>query len=456
MTRASSLAGRSPTRWIASAIVLALIVQVVGVTTWWSCWHWRAGHVVLTNDGPPLSVQVLDESDDRPIGEPQDLIRRRTLELPSGGYRLHVEGEARLSRTYRLAINRGESFTQPLTLDDNRLLGERPEPIRGMPGPRHDPIPFAEEVWALELTLGRSDLIEVSKTIRRRNGQTGEVVWDALAPPARGKPPRPGRPWIEWLVDGKAILGELVEPPLDLDGDGTRDLVWVYNASFVAVSGQDGSVLWNYDAELDGPGASHPNPPSGFGEPRPGARLANLIGEPATADLDRDGVPDIIATLLFYGLPSDNPSPSQCPIVGPSWPSRAAPGASSGATASNRPSSQPAASTKVPPAGGGRRPPHDDGSPSPTRPDGLASNRSKASHAPGRSTWASSPIRPLQYADLDGDGEPEILAVERRGRTGHPVGLFDRDRAATLGRLARRALPDPRLRHARGPPGRGF
>ena len=43
-----------------------------------------------------------------------------------------------------------------------------------------------------------------------------------------------------------------MEPAIDLDGDGTRDALAVIGNenAFFAVSGQDGSMLWNYAAEL--------------------------------------------------------------------------------------------------------------------------------------------------------------------------------------------------------------
>ena len=54
-------------------------------------------------------VQVLDETSDMAVGEPFDLVDRAVLTLPEGEYRLRVDGTGRLGRTYRFAVNRGET-----------------------------------------------------------------------------------------------------------------------------------------------------------------------------------------------------------------------------------------------------------------------------------------------------------------------------------------------------------
>ena len=44
-----------------AATIALMLASVVG---WWSYSRWRAGHVILSSDGPPLSAQVLAESGD--------------------------------------------------------------------------------------------------------------------------------------------------------------------------------------------------------------------------------------------------------------------------------------------------------------------------------------------------------------------------------------------------------
>ena len=125
---------------------------------------WRLGRVVLTTDGPPLAAEVLPASSgDRPIGEPFDVGARTVLTLPAGDYRLRVKAAGLMSQTYRVAVNRGETRTHHLTLDDNRLLGG-------------ESIPFSLVTEAVMLTSGQGRLHRVEwrdpDPSRRIDGQT--------------------------------------------------------------------------------------------------------------------------------------------------------------------------------------------------------------------------------------------------------------------------------------------
>ncbi len=171
---------------------------------------------------------------------------------------------------------------------------------------------------AIELTPGKADFVEWSSTkLSRRDGATGKVVWDVLRPQEPGKPPRHYHPWVLWVA-GRVQSAVVVQPAPDLNGDGTRDLVWLdrWQTAFLALSGKDGSVLWTYVAELGGPGA-YPEGPESPGPARTTVRPDLVLGMPAVADVDRDGVPDLIATMGFLersdearGGPRGRPSSS--------------------------------------------------------------------------------------------------------------------------------------------------
>ena len=92
------------------AVAVATLLLISGSVVAWRVYDgWRQGRIELTTDGEPVVGQVLAESSDDPIGEPFDLVSRAVLSLPAGEYRLRVTGKGRLSRTYRFAVNRGET-----------------------------------------------------------------------------------------------------------------------------------------------------------------------------------------------------------------------------------------------------------------------------------------------------------------------------------------------------------
>jgi hypothetical protein len=235
---------------LASTVAATSLVLLGGLAVWRSFSEWRLGRIELTNEGPPLIVQVLAETTDEPIGEPIDLLETTTLALPDGDYRLRVDGLGRLGRTYRFVVNRGETMAHELSLDEGRLLG-REWSLRYWAGigdkPREEPMPFALVTRVLELTPGKSDIVEFTgKSLIRRDGVTGQPVWDVANPRSPYDPGRDPDRWLRRIGPNRWGL-QFVEPAIDLDRDGIRDVLLIVGNShaFMAVSGKDGSMLWN-------------------------------------------------------------------------------------------------------------------------------------------------------------------------------------------------------------------
>ena len=109
----------------------ALLLMAGSVLAWRLYAEWRLGRIELTTDGAPVVAQVLAETSDDPIGEPFDLVTRAIVSLPAGEYRLRVNGMGRLGRTYRFTVNRGETQTHTISIDEGRLAMGRPAPRSG-------------------------------------------------------------------------------------------------------------------------------------------------------------------------------------------------------------------------------------------------------------------------------------------------------------------------------------
>ena len=282
--------------------ISTLVLMAASVAAWRFYAEWRLGRVELTTDSEPLVCQVIAESTDTPIGDPFDLVSRAVVTLPAGDYRLLVSGTGRLSRTFRIAVNRGEGQAHLIAIDEGRLLGgERMTDIGNRKLPRETPIPFAPVTRTLERTPGKTDFIEWSReSLICREPATGKALWNT----ARPETPFPkDRDPTSWMKNVQVIARNcaLLEPAPDLDGDGTRDLLWsIQSASaFLALSGKNGSMLWNHVAELDGPGGPRQDGPGSLSQANPSPRTSWLNGTPILADVDRDGAADVIATCIF-------------------------------------------------------------------------------------------------------------------------------------------------------------
>jgi serine/threonine protein kinase len=382
---------------LAAAATVLLMIGLLGAWRYYS--EWRLGRIVLATDGPSLAAEVLPASSgDRRIGEPFDVATRTVLTLPADDYRLRVKATGLMSQTYRFAVNRGETRTHRLTLDDDGMLGS-------------EPIPFSLVTEAVMLTPGKADLIEWNgDTLIRRNGTTGRPIWDVARPARPWDPKIDPVAWMRRLSRGgdEKRPGQLVQPAPDLDGDGTGDLIWAFKGtpSLLALAGKDGSLLWTYSAD---PGA----------ELHPG----KIMGAPAVADVDRDGAADLIAELVILDDPEALIRRSREPA---GW---------------NEKAETVLAGRRMVVALSGRS-----GKPlwnylvdrklTDLPAEALDHGIRYTSQAKGSfvavmdgSKWISldpatgrlrgpsielgfSPVLPIQYADLDGDGSAEILALE--------------------------------------------
>ena len=359
--------------------------------------------VVLTAVGDAVVVQVLEEESERPVGEPVGLVDRAGIALPAGEYRLRVDGKGRVGRTFRFSVNLGETLAHSISIDEGRLIGcGTEEDPRGPDKKRrlNAPIAYAENVHAIELVPGKFDLIECSeKAVVCRDGASGRVRWDTAHPLSPFDAKRDPSRWLSALSPTDWNTG-VVEPAVDLDGDGVRDCVVYFHkdAAFVVLSGRDGGMLWNFVPELDWRDA--------FGRER------TVVGIPSTLDVDHDGALDLVATITFNGRTTLHSSETvrrriAIAISGRTglrlWGVPLDPGF-----------------TKLSGEGGAREAMVVRGGRSTvigfvtgTRWFGL--DPAGVDVRCGPIDLGFEPLGAVQHVDLDGDGDPEIMALERGG-----------------------------------------
>lgn len=311
-------------RLVATTVAVTLLALLAGRATWRLYEGWRLGRVVLTNEGPPLKVQVLDESGEDPIGEPFDLLTESTLALPDGDYRLRVNAVGRLGQTYRMAVNRGETIAHRLSLEPPLDRGEAI--ARGASLDQGQP------------PAGERPPLETGGAIAVAVPEAGSAV--AVAPTAGPPDSPPVGPGFEPVRPVQSA---------DLDGDGKPDVLalgpglgkwqqslvassttgrplWTatVNAAFAPTGGSDPPSEWPWLVDLDGDGRSEIVVPDSGQMPAGGfyrglrmldgataeTRWASPIGPDINEvdgvtrlaeapDLDGDGIRDLVAVSLF-------------------------------------------------------------------------------------------------------------------------------------------------------------
>jgi hypothetical protein len=287
--RRPSLAERS-LRWLrkhrrsaalmGAAAAAAVLLVVVGLGGADKLRQWQQGRLYLATEGPVLTAEVLTEQ-----GEPAcprfTVPTEEPLSLRAGDYRLRLRGRGFLDETLQVRIERGKERAFTVGLGEQRLW----EPLT---------VPKAYELADL---AGRHDVVLLSEhRVSRVHGATGETIWSTSLE-AKDQPALAGWRW-NWS-DGSSPSGRnnldhrphLVQPSPDLDGDGTRDLVWASRrqAAVLAQSGKDGKVLWRYAAP-EGKAAGQD-----WGK---GTSTGTVVGVPSVADVNGDGIPDLIVTFV--------------------------------------------------------------------------------------------------------------------------------------------------------------
>jgi tRNA A-37 threonylcarbamoyl transferase component Bud32 len=262
---------RKQKRSVAVAAV-ATVLSALGITGaivgWTAYQESKLGRVQLvTQDASPLTAEILRADRDELVLPPFTVPARTPVALPEGSYRARLSAKGKLSETYDFAVVRGEDRNYSVGLS----RGDVGSPVEIPESFSMEPVLFGQ----------REDMVEWSiEKVRRRDAITSMVVWE-IAINGDQAPKEGDLSERLTILSGSATL---VQPAPDLNQDGTPDLVWASRSSpsLLAVSGKDGSVLWWHRARPAGTGA-----PAGRGA---------TAGDAVIGDADGDGVEDFFAS----------------------------------------------------------------------------------------------------------------------------------------------------------------
>ncbi len=240
----------------AAAASIFIAVSVVGS----SLYHkGRLGSLLLNTSGPSLVAEVLDPHHDHRVMPSFTIPMAEGLPLPEGPYRLRLSAKGLATETYDINVDRGNSVTGNLELQHQLIC-----PV----------IDLGSSDTTKVVTLNDVSYIFRSKehSVVLLDGTTAKPVWEWEAKSENGVTLY-DRAMLRY--ESEQEPPEFVQPAPDVNGDGFGDLVLACRseAALWALSGKTGAELWWFRA---GPGQT--------------------IGVPAVADVDGDGVNDFVAT----------------------------------------------------------------------------------------------------------------------------------------------------------------
>lgn len=279
---------RSQPLWSATLTGLAVaIILAIGLIGLFSYQQSLLGYVDLqTNEEEGYLVATIFDEHQRQVDR-QTLPTQQAIALPEGSYRVRVSGARTMSKDVQLEVQRGsrhQPYSPVLSLKDTQLW----------PTIQHE-----ATVEFLELE-NRADAILVDdQSVTRCNGASGETIWRTDVG-ASAKPLDEMENFRWWTGFGDLTNGrrqwrarpKLLQPAVDLDGDGIRDLVFSGSeqAWLMALSGKSGKALWFRLLAED--------PPQKSSFPLSSA----VVHHPVTiADVDQDGVTELLTTVFDLG-----------------------------------------------------------------------------------------------------------------------------------------------------------
>ncbi len=251
----------------AGAAAVSMLLVAGGIVISSQYYQLQLGHISLKTDGPSLVADVLEADQDRAVMPSFTVPTAEPVALSAGSYRLRLSAAGHAAETTQLLVDRGSRLDFTVGLKQQWLW----DPISLRSGDVARVVKLKPRDWqVIHSGPGWNALCLL-------NGSSAQLVWQWSS--SRDLAGR------SLAYDRGQDPPELVQPAPDLDGDGVGDLVWacrksaaLWAISGAATAGDQGKELWWFSA---GPGET--------------------LGVPAVADVDGDGTPDLIATFAAKG-----------------------------------------------------------------------------------------------------------------------------------------------------------
>ena len=279
---------------VSTAAMVTLAVTLTSLLGWSSYKSWNMSSLQLTALQPPLVAEILDDTGKSIRTE--TLPMQNAANLPAGEYKVRVSGDGSLSQDFDVSLDRGSRNTKYTTnVSDQWLM---------------TPQPLQHSCDVVDLGNERAVAVWSKDGITVHKHQGPQVTWTLklsheTAPPINDSPgymnPRTFSSFQErGFGESNESRPWMIHDFIDVNGDGVGDLVCAarHQAWLMAISGNGEGVLWfaprGRELQRSRPDAQNTGLMSQELMPHGSVLNAPLLCE----DLDDDGVKDFLVTLV--------------------------------------------------------------------------------------------------------------------------------------------------------------
>jgi len=304
---------------LASLLVSTAILAALGGRHLWRSYaESRLARLQFGSSNPGAVAEILDAEGNAIVPRipvPHEL----PVTLASGSYFVRLSAPGILSETCPLEVPPRARIRHDLSLNPQWLWEPRelavPQAMEWVPlGDRSGILLFLPP----QRSPGSPDL---PARLRLIDGESAKPVWTQdLNLDASTQPEGDLAEWqsliSHWAVAPNFAGTRIGERITDLDRDGAGDFILVsrHSASLLAVSGASGRVLWWHRSHS----ATSPEVPNGIRwHPQPGQSFA--VSYPEVADLDNDGIDDVVSAFRSNVETYSHPSGQPVHVPGRSW-----------------------------------------------------------------------------------------------------------------------------------------
>jgi serine/threonine protein kinase len=279
----------------ATASAASALLLTVATLSWKRYADARLARLHLASAQPGAVAEVLDAQGESVL-PPFPVPNPSPVALPAGSYQVRLSAPDTLSESWPITLSPGRVSSHTLSLP-NRWLW----PPQELGAPQSVvPVPLNPGTGFLVLLPPESGPDKPTQPLRLRllDGATAKPVWsEDLRFDASTLPGNNLMEWqnllAHWAIAPGFAGTRIADRTTDLDRDGAGDFILVSraSASILAVSGASGRILWWH--------RSHPSlppgtPTTGSWSSQPGQSF--VVSHPDIADLDADGIDDVVAS----------------------------------------------------------------------------------------------------------------------------------------------------------------